>query len=99
MFRFYRLFCALAFLPLSGNAFAQLAPPASSCFEVVAPSQGSELTLVMYNKCNGNSWILARTILSEATGNIPAKFTYRWRPLTVMQEGEAVLPFPNPFKQ
>ncbi len=89
---------SLLFLPalaglIAAPALAQDSAPATVCWEVLAPTQGiAPAAAIRINKCTGETWMLVRTLLSEAqTPNIHSTYTFRWRRLMQDDTGEAVI--------
>lgn len=89
-------FAALAFLSSAALAqdTSQRAPDASAptaCWQIipgvekVAPNGA-----ILLNRCNGATWVLARTTTSPASGKSLEEYTYRWYPIS-LETKEAVL--------
>ena len=78
---------------LAAPALAQDRTPATVCWEVLAPTQGIAPTAaIKINKCTGETWMLVRTLLSEAEApGIHSTYTFRWRRLMQDDTGEAVI--------
>jgi hypothetical protein len=83
---------------LSSTALAQdsslKAPDVSAtpaCWEIIP---GVEKVVpngaILLNRCNGATWILARTATSPATGKSLEEYTYRWYPIS-LETKEATL--------
>lgn len=54
---------------------------------------------ILLNRCNGATWVLARTTTTPAAGKTLEEYTYRWYPIS-LETKEAVLtnilPAPKP---
>ncbi len=53
--------------------------------EKVAPNGA-----ILLNRCNGATWVLARTTTSAASGKSLEEYTYRWYPIS-LETKEAIL--------
>jgi len=64
-------------------ASPQGAPSPVQCWEIVAPMRGADPpTMVMLNRCTGDTWLLAKVSTREATATAPGSYVYRWRPIS-----------------
>jgi len=64
----------------SATATAQSQPDA--CYDVVEPSQRSELLVpILVNRCTGTTWLLVPKQTVEEKGKTPGQFTYIWHRL------------------
>ncbi len=89
---------AVGFAAPSSTAFAQdssqRGPDASAnpaCWQIVT---GVEKVVpngpILLNRCNGGTWVLARTTTTAASGKSLEEYTYRWYPISVELK-EAIL--------
>lgn len=67
------------------------------CWEIVAPVRGTEPpTMVMMNKCTGETWLLAKVLTREPQPNVMGTYVYRWRPISKPTDaGEAEFSTPS----
>ena len=78
---------------IGGNARAQDA--ATQCWQIISPAvQGIDpLAMVMLNRCTGKTWLLAKVTVREGRSDASSPmYVYRWRPITIDNEGEAAMP-------
>jgi len=88
-------FAALALLSTAALAQDSLRAPEASappeCWQIIA---GVEKVApngpILLNRCNGATWVLARTTTSAATAKSPEEYAYRWYPIS-LETKEAVL--------
>jgi hypothetical protein len=75
----------------------QSTPPPVQCWEVVTPMRGTDSpTMVMLNRCTGDSWLLAKVSVREATPTTTGAFVYRWRRISKPDDAkEAEFPIPS----
>jgi hypothetical protein len=78
--------CLLGNVCIIANANAE----ERECYEVAMTNAagGGSLSSILINKCTGDTWILVRTNIGNATTN-------RWFPITV-EVGEAKMPINPP---
>jgi hypothetical protein len=78
--------CLLGNVCIIANANAE----ERECYEVAMTNAtgGGSLSSILINKCTGDTWILVRTNIGNATTN-------RWFPITV-EVGEAKMPITPP---
>lgn len=52
----------------------------SECFDIIQSKD--DLRPIMFNRCNGESWMLVKTQLRERSNEQKELYTYRWNPIT-----------------
>jgi hypothetical protein len=75
-------------------AAPQGAPPQAAapapCWEIVAPVAGTDPpTMVMLNRCTGDTWLLAKEVTRAARPTAPGTYVYRWRRIAKTDEPSA----------
>lgn len=61
------------------------------CWEIIAPAEKAAPNgPILLNRCNGATWVLARTTTTPAAGKSLEEYTYRWYPISV-ETKEAIL--------
>ncbi len=87
---------ASALLPWAALAqdSSQKAPDASAapaCWQIVSGVEKvAPNGAILLNRCNGATWVLARTTTSAATAKTLEEYTYRWYPIS-LENKEAIL--------
>ena|SRR6516165_10441457 len=90
--------CALA-TACAGSRAQDAAPqgPATQCWKIVSPQANvAPYGLILLNQCTGKTWLLSKIVKREKRPENPNEkakpdtFTYRWRPITKDDTGEAV---------
>lgn len=54
-------------------------PQPKACLDILA--MHDDIWPIMYNKCTGESWMLVKVIIKDATKDDPQIFSYQWQKL------------------
>jgi len=64
-------------------------PSVGPCFEIIAPQRHAHLrTPLLFNKCTGETWLLAAIHEEAAQGRRFGRMTYRWILLEIEGKGD-----------
>lgn len=58
--------------------------PSGPCWEITSPAQQvTPQSLVLLNRCSGQTWILEKIFFVDKQDHQTGEFTYRWAPIAV----------------